>query len=428
MLIDNFQFSIFLRPLLSFFAAQEIPAAVVTFVSLLIFIQTGTSPALSTCYSALLALPWILKPWLKRQLHNHYSYSHLLACELCLAATFLLLSAIISPSSPFRLHSSPGIFRSSLFILHFILALLTAWHVVLAEYYYHLQARSAKLRRLYSTPRLVVSQGVVVATYGLLIILVGSLQVLSHSIYVSWAAVFKILAGFMLLFFLWHLLPLFIYGRSWVMRRPASKAVRSRKSGNHLNFYRVPDRYLNRSGNVSRRQMLLLFLFLLPQSLMFYARVLYLLAPFGNGGLSRSIQEVGYAHGVVGALAFFLGLVLSRRMAKRHPNLGLLVLLSPFVYLGMTIFPPQWLWQICVCTFVAQFAFGYGLHSMLTRLGFFPMSGLRSPFVATAMLVPAALSGLLLQSMDFQTYFLVDVLTSVIALLAFFSPIRVASF
>lgn len=392
------QEAIDLRPLLSFFAAQEIPAAVVTFVSLLIFIQTGTSPALSTFYSALLALPWILKPWLKRQLHNHYAYSHLLVCELCLAGSFIALSALVSPSSPFGLHSSPRIFHSSLFILHFVLAVLTAWHVVLAEYYYHLQVRSSKLRRLYSTPRLVVSQGVVVATYGLLIILVGSLQVLSHSIYVSWASVFKILSGIMLLFFLWHL----VWGKPHHVR------------------HRVPDRYLNRSGDVSRRQMLLLFLFLLPQSLMFYARVLYLLAPVGVGGLSRSIQEVGYAHGVVGALAFFLGLTVSRRMAKRHPNFGLVVLLSPIVYLSMTICPPQWLWQICTCTFVAQFAFGYGLHSILTRLGFFPMSGLRSPFVAAAMILPVAVSGLLLQSLDFQTYFFVDVFTSVVAFLVFF--------
>lgn len=337
-----------------------------------------------------------MKPWLKRQLHAHYSYRHLLVSELCLSLAFLALSVIISPNSPFGLHSSPALFQFSIFNLQFLLALLTAWHVVLAEYYYHLQARSEKLRRFYSTPRLVVSQGVVVATYGLLIILVGSFQVLTHSIYVSWSAAFMILAGIMLLFFLWHLL----------CGRP------------HHVHYRVPDRYLNRSGNVSLRQMLLLFLFLVPQSLMFYARVLYLLAPAGEGGLSRSIQEVGYAHGVVGALAFFLGLTLSRRMAKRYSTLALVVLLSPMVYLGMTLCPPQFLWQICICTFVAQFAFGYGLHSILTRLGFFPMSGLRSPFVALVMIVPAALSGLILQYLDFQAYFLIDVLTSVLALLA----------
>lgn len=336
---------------------------------------------------------------------------------------FLWLSAILSPSSPlFGLSVRPLFnFQFSVFFSLLVVGFLTAWHVVLAEYYYHLQARSNKLRRLYSTPRLVVSQGMVVATYGLLIILVGSLQVLSHSIYVSWAMVFKFLAGVVLLFLFWHLLPLFINGRAWAMRRPKSRMQKVKKPDSHISLYHVPDHYLHRSGDVTLRQMLLLFLFLLPQSLMFYARVLYLLAPFGVGGLSRSIQEVGYAHGVVGALSFFLGLTLSRRLAKRHPDLGLVVLLSPLVYLGMTICPPQWLWQICCCTFVAQFAFGYGLHSMLTRLGFFPMSGLRSPFVAIVMILPAALSGLMLQALDFHSYFLLDVLTSVIAFLTFFT-------
>ena len=55
---------------LTLFAAEEIPAAIVTYVALLMLLQLGLAPAEATFCSALLFVPWVLKsfmrPWISR--------------------------------------------------------------------------------------------------------------------------------------------------------------------------------------------------------------------------------------------------------------------------------------------------------------------------------------------------------------------------
>lgn len=405
---------------LSYFAAQEIPAALITFVSLLLFMQTGTSSALSTVYSALLSLPWLLKGRVAR-IHVANPHRALLACEVLSVVVLLVMAGALSPScllsSVLRVGDGAGLV---LFALLFLLSLSTACHEVLADEHYHglLQPRA---RGLYDAPRLFVSQTLVVVTYGVLIIFVGTMQVLTRSILVSWADAFVLLTGIMLFFVLWHL--------------PSSISdVKVRKSAS------LDHRF---SGSV----LLLLFLFLLPQGLMFYTRVFFLLAPAEEGGLSRSLQDVGFAHGVVGAFAFSIGLLVSRffvrkRMSKTSvsrrkvrysqyalPSQSLFslvngrvllrflpLLLSPVVYYYMSSCPPKMLWQIAICTFLAQFMFGYGMHRLLSFLGLPASIGLRVPVVAAVLFIPLAISGWLVSIMDFQTYFLVDSLTALLPL------------
>ena len=93
--------------------------------------------------------------------------------------------------------------------------------------------------------------------------------------------------------------------------------------------------------------LLLLFLLLLPQALMFHTRVLYLYDTHAHGGLQCTIQEIGFAQGTVGVIAFSLGIALGRLLIIRHTlqrlfwPMALSLVLSPFVYLGMTLWPPQ---------------------------------------------------------------------------------------
>lgn len=409
---------------LSYFAAQEIPAALLTFVSLLLFIQTGTSPALSTMYSALLSVPWMTKTWIRRT-HPAKPGRALLLCESAMVLVLLLLAAALSPSSPLshlmNVGSGNGI---SLFTLLFVLSLSTAWHEILADNYYHDQLKP-RIRRFYDAPRLFVSQTIVVVTYGVLIIFIGTMQVLTRSILVSWTTAFIVLASVMLLFVLWHL--------------PSSSNTSETSKHGHTTH-----------PPLSAKVSVLLFLFFLPQALMFYTRVIFLLSTKEQGGLSRSLQDVGFVHGVIGALAFSLGLVVSRSFVSKRmhktsvgrrkvrysqyalpqgvPSLLSLIdgrvllrflplLLSPILYCYMSYFPPKMLWQIAVCTFLAQFMFGYGMHRLLSFLGLPASIGLRVPVVAAVLFVPLALSGWIVGIMDFQTFFLIDSLTALLPLI-----------
>ena len=112
-----------------------------------------------------------------------------------------------------------------------------------------------------------------------------------------------------------------------------------------------------------------LFILLLPQALLFNTRVFFLLASTDEGGLGCSVQEVGFAQGTIGVLAFSLGVVLGRALMKKHGqramfwNTAVVLTFSPLSYWLMAREPqPDDLLLICCMTFFAQLCFGFGLN------------------------------------------------------------------
>lgn len=184
------------------------------------------------------------------------------------------------------------------------------------------------------------------------------------------------------------------------------------------------------------------------------------------GGLQCTMQEIGFAQGTIGVIAFSIGLFLGRRLFEALKNergrankeqwsslsggqlsadsetgkspshemkgfsfvaLHFSLLLSPFVYLAMTIWPPQALWQLCLCTLAAQFFFGFGLS--ICRLPVGIISGgryrntiniLQIPLVSAVLIMPMAVSGWLVEQWGFATYFLVNALCGPVCLLGVF--------
>lgn len=359
--------------------------------------------------------------------------SRLLLCEGLILLCLVALSAITSPQSPgFRWSGMGSGNGLALFTLLFLLTLNTAWHEVLAEAsYWQMRPR---MRRFYEQPRLFVAQSLVVATYGLLIIFVASLEVLTHSIYVSWAIGFRAAASILLLFFLWHSIAV-----------PNASATQSPDRGADegpapSSAHSAAATTLPSHAKTWCKRFALLFLLLLPQSLMFYTRVLFLLATEDQGGLSCSLQELGYAHGVVGAIAFGLGAFLSQRFKThkhlKHPHYPqqhvtkktqstshwcpplscICLTLSPLVYLALSLNHPDTLWMLSLSTFAAQLLFGFGLHRTLSHFALPAFIGLRVPLVALAMFLPMALSGWMVSQMSFTQFFLVDSLCALLPL------------
>lgn len=377
-------------------------------------------------------------------MHRARHRARLLLAEVLMVGLLLLLATMLNPN--YRLFQMVGVGSGNglaIFAVLFLLSAATAFHEALADNYYH-DFLPPRLRAFYDAPRLFVSQSIVVVTYGILIILVGTLQVISRSIFVSWTTACVVAAAVLGLFLLWHMVAPFLarsgYSEDEACNpQPVHEAPHSVRPAHAL---------ANRSGVRNKGVSLLIFLFLLPQAFMFYTRVLFLLAPVEEGGLSRSLQEVGFFHGVIGALGFSMGLTLSRRLVRRRmsrqnvsrrkvrysqyalPARKSLIqaldarmllrffplLLSPVVYCLMSFYPPRALWLLGACTFLAQFMFGYGMHRFLSFLGLPASVGLRVPAVALAFLLPMAVSGWLLQYADFQTFFLIDTLSALLPL------------
>jgi PAT family beta-lactamase induction signal transducer AmpG len=57
---------------------------------------------------------------------------------------------------------------------------------------------------------------------------------------------------------------------------------------------------------------------LLPQGLMFYSRTIFLLARPQYGGVGCTLQEIGFAQGTIGVIAFLLGVSMGRSMQYRY--------------------------------------------------------------------------------------------------------------
>ena len=380
----------------------------VTYVALLMLLQLGLAPAEATFFSALLFVPWVLKsfmrPWVSRVGHFR-PMIHIIEALLFLSLGALAFTFDVGPTS--------------VFLALLLVSLLSAWHELTARMYYERTLRPA-FQRLYVTPKLVASQVAVIFTYGALIFLVGTLEVYFRQIRYSWSLASYVAAGIFLFFFLLHLGTLANGQETRDLRALNARfGTKASKKGQE-----------SRDKGQIPLSAVVLFLLLLPQALMFHARVLYLFDAQVRGGLQCTMQEIGFAQGTVGVIAFSIGIALGRRLIARYTlhrlfwPLAVSVVLSPFVYLGMTVWPPQSLGQLCCCTMTAQLLFGLGLG--ICRLPVSAISGtryrntinmLQIPLVAAVMIVPMALSGWMVERLGYDTYFLVNALSAPVCLL-----------
>ena len=341
----------------------------VTYVALLMLLQLGLAPAVATFCSALLFVPWVLKsfmrPWVSR-VGRFRQMLHLI--EALLFACLLLLA--------FSFKQGP----LAVFFALLMVSLLCAWHELAARMYYE-QMLSPSVQRLLTVPKHVCSQAAVIFTYGALIFLVGTLQVYFRQIRYSWAMGCYVAAGLFLFFAFLHLLTLASPALS-----PMENEVEKRKATATWH------------------------------------------SPTGSAW-----RGLGFAQGTVGVIAFSLGIAMGRLLIRRHTlhrlfwPMALCVVLSPFVYLGMTIYPPHSLWMLCCCTMTAQLLFGLGIS--ICRLPVSAISGtryrnninmLQIPLVSAAMIVPMALSGWMVEQLGYNSYFLVNALSAPVCLLGIF--------
>lgn len=398
----------------SLFSAEAIPSAIITFVALLMFLQLGVKWEVSTLLCGLLTLPWMMKSWLREPLQH---WGHYLAQLRFVEAVSFLLLVALAFSFTARTDSQLWVLLCLL-----LLCLFSAWHELVSHMYYDSRLRGPQ-QRFYNVARMSFSQAAVILTYGVMIVAVGSLEVFYHNrrqvIAESWSTAVYLLAGVYLLLLLWNLCCLPQNDPSPVgERRQVVKELLPAASLSH--------------GRVVCGEAFALFLLLLPQALMFHARVLYLMASQTEGGLGCSLQEVGLAQGTVGVIAFSVGLILGHRLIDKNGKRARLLFsmliplgLSPSVYWLMTQYPPANLLWLCVATATAQFCFGYGLNlcSLVLRHLFghryeSTINYLYVPLISFVMLPAMAASGWLVARLGFEHFFTLDALLAIFAWMA----------
>lgn len=384
---------------ITLFAANEIPSAVVTFVALIMFLQMNIGVALSTLFATILLLPWVAQPFMRRLLPGMGGdrwWLHLI--EIILAGTMAL----------FALTLRNGMWWTMLMLAW--ISTLSAWHDIMAKHYFMRRTMMAQETH-HLVLRALSSQMSTVLTYGLMIMAVGVLQIYfrQRSQTYSWALGYYILAGAYLLMTLMNMLLLRNAGnteitttRQWPWQQKRWKE--------HL---------------------IMLLLMLMPQGLMFYSRTVFLLAQPQEGGLGCTLQEVGFAHGTIGVIAFLTGVALGKGILNKWGEnrtkwpLTICLGLSPAVYLTMTHCKPEGVWMLSAYTLMAQLLFGIGLNACRRYIE--NLSGERYrnsvnplyiPAISLCIVLPMALSGFLLERLDFKLFFMLDTLCAPITWVA----------
>lgn len=398
-----------MRWLPTLFAAESIPSAMITFVALLMFLQLGIGWEVSTLLCGLLSLPWVLKSFVREKVRHRGRFARVLRIiEAAIFACLVALAFICTTTLSWRV--------ALVFVAFLVLCMFCAWHELAARMYYERMLRPHE-QRYYNSSKMFYSQVSTIVTYGAMIMAVGALEVFYHNrrqaIALSWSTAIYLVAGFYLLLFLYNFIVLRTPN---VGNRSQAESLRDAvKAEVH-----VIDRILHKPHWLA--VIVCLFFLLLPQSLLFYTRVLFLYAPHTDGGLGCSLQWIGLAQGTVGVISFSAALGLGHWLGRKHrfrhfdKLAAALMGLSPLVYYVMTLWPPTSLGMLCLATFVAQAAFGFGLNACMPFVRYISGERYRStinylyiPLVSLVMLPAVAVSGLLVSRMGFHFFFSLDV-------------------
>lgn len=393
--------------ILTLFATEAVPSVLVTFVAFIMFLQMRVPPSVATLYCGLLSLPWVLKSFVRAYVRRvGYFRTVLLWVEWSMVACLTVIAVY------FPRHTGAS---RSLFWGLFVLAVLCAWHELAARMYYE-RCLFPRYQRYYNTLKTTASQTMTVLTYGMLIVAVSYLQVAYRNIPHAWAVACYLLSGVILLMALIHLATL--------RRPPVADAGRE---GSMVGAVREEMGVIARIRHKPHFLTVVmgLFIMLLPQSLMFYTRVMFLLAPIEVGGLGCTLQEVGMAQGTVGVIAFSVGIVFGRKLLqwvdvrRTFWWMAIPLGLSPLLYVLMAFEPPSSLLLLCVATSQAQFCFGFGLNLCMAFVHYLSGQRYRNtinylyvPVVAAAMCLPMIASGWLQTRLGFKAFFILDALTA----------------
>lgn len=401
--------------------AEELPAVLVFYVAAILFVQLNVGYAATTLLSAALLLPWALRSFARTKVRKTAQFRlWILVAQFCMFLSVGASAFAVNTPCPQRL--------IVVFVCLLAMSVSCAWHSLLSSMYYE-RMFYPREQRYHMPTRHMAGTAALVMTYGILIMLVGFLQIFFRHIPRAWAMGLYLVAGGLLVCLILNLLFLRtprVYDE--YEESTLADAVRREWS--------VFQRLLHRPHSALLISMV--GVLLLPQALMFYPRVFFLLDSEAQGGLDCSLQDVGFAQGTIGVLAFSAGTVLGRYFMQHSSihsllmPLGVILTLSPLFYLLMSLYPQRDNgFALCLMTGAAQFCFGLGLNVCRPFVRFYSadryrgdMSLLTVPLVVVCMVVPIGLSGVLVEWLGLQGFFVLNALTAPLGWLALISNRR----
>ena len=391
--------------------AEGVPYVAVMTISVIIYKRLGLSNTDITLYTSWLYLPWVIKPlWSPFVDMLRTKRWWIITMQILIAAALAGIAFTIP--GPFWLQGSLAFF--------WLMAFSSAIHDIAADGFYmlglnqHQQAYFVGIRSTFYRIATIFSSGLLVG-------LAGALQVLTRSIQYSWSLVFYLVAGLFIALWLYH---------NWALPRPAEDGEKTQKTARDI----IREFWLTLVTFFHKPQMWVGICFMLfyrmPEGLLSKVSALFLVDSTKNGGLGLSDGEFGLVQGTVGVIGLTLGGILGGICASRDGlkrwlwPMVMAITIPDIVYVYLSCALPTDLIVINICIFLEQFGYGFGFSAYMLYLIYYSQGehktahyAICTAFMALSMMIPGLFAGALQESVGYQGFFLIVILSCLITYL-----------
>ena len=137
------------------------------------------------------------------------------------------------------------------------------------------------------------------------------------------------------------------------------------------------------------------------------------------GGLGLSMEEIGFANGVIGIIGLILGGIIGGICISQNGlkywlwPMVIAISLPDAVYVYMSMALPDSMGIICSCIFVEQFGYGFGftaytLYMIYFAQGKYPTAhfAISTAFMSLGVMLPSMASGYIQQWLGYENFFI----------------------
>lgn len=386
----------------SLYFVEGIPYLIVNVVALIMYKRLDLSDSKSALFVSLLSLPWVLKP-LWSPVVEIFKTKRWWIIMMQMFMAIALTGVAFSIPTAFSLQLSMTFF--------FLIAFCSATHDIAADGFYmlalneHEQALNVGVRSTFY--RLAV-----IAGEGLLVMLIGLLEVYTRRTVTAWSLGMGGIALLMAIAVSYH---------AHILPHVSNDGVhRSSKHGfeeaaqefglTFISFFKKPQLFA---------ALAFMLLYRFPEALLTKICPLFLTAKVKAGGLGLSTSQFGFSYGTVGVIGLTLGGILGGIVVARDGfrkwrwPMVLALSLPNCAYIFLAYLQPTNLGWINTAIVIEQFGYGFGFTLYMLFLLYYSQGeskaahyALCTGFMALGLMLPGMGAGWLAEKLGYYNSFI----------------------